>query len=194
MRVVTLPAAHAPGRIDRRVGVATIALGAGGLILLGRPLLESGPHGPILLVLAYSALLALSLAPETPVDLPGPLAGTVVMAGGIATVLVAAAVSGPPVPLVVSAWVVPLNVAAAVAEEAFFRRLLYGTLRRWGVIVAVLGSALAFALLHVPFYGPAVFWVDLGAGLLFGWQRWASGGWGAPAVTHAAANLLAAFR
>jgi hypothetical protein len=39
-----------------------------------------------------------------------------------------------------------------------------------------------------------VFWVDLGAGLLFGWQRWASGGWAAPAITHGAANLMAVLR
>jgi hypothetical protein len=33
--------------------------------------------------------------------------------------------------------------------------------------------------------------VDLGAGLVFGWQRWASGTWTVPAATHAADNVLA---
>jgi hypothetical protein len=37
----------------------------------------------------------------------------------------------------------------------------------------------------------AVLPVDLGAGLLLGWQRWATGTWTVPAVTHAAANALA---
>ena len=62
------------------------------------------------------------------------------------------------------------------------------------MVAAIGGSALLFAAVHVPIYGPAVFWVDLGAGLLFSWQRWASGTWGASAATHAAANLLAVLR
>ena len=35
---------------------------------------------------------------------------------------------------------------------------------------------------------------EVGAGLLFSWQRWASGGWGASAATHAVANILAVIR
>jgi hypothetical protein len=55
-------------------------------------------------------------------------------------------------------------------------------------------SALVFALIHLPMYGVGAFPVDLGAGLLLGWQRWASGGWGAPAVTHVVANLAMVIR
>jgi membrane protease YdiL (CAAX protease family) len=51
-----------------------------------------------------------------------------------------------------------------------------------------------FALVHLPAYGTAAIPVDFGAGLLFGWQRWASGTWTAPAITHGAANLLAVLR
>ena len=36
--------------------------------------------------------------------------------------------------------------------------------------------------------------VDLGAGLVFGWQRWASGDWRVAAATHALANLAALVR
>jgi membrane protease YdiL (CAAX protease family) len=86
------------------------------------------------------------------------------------------------------------NSLAAVAEEAFFRKLVYGWLAPMRAEFAVAGSALLFALVHVPIYGVAVFWVDLGAGLLFGWQRWASGRWDVPAATHVAANLLAVMR
>jgi membrane protease YdiL (CAAX protease family) len=57
-------------------------------------------------------------------------------------------------------------------------------------VLALVGTSLLFALVHVPLYGWAVFPVDLGAGLLFGWQRWAAGTWTVPAATHAAANLL----
>ena len=60
-------------------------------------------------------------------------------------------------------------------------------LLRLGVPLAVAGSALLFALVHLPAYGVAAFPVDLGAGLLLSWQRWASGTWTVPAATHAVA-------
>jgi hypothetical protein len=91
----------------------------------------------------------------------------------------------------VTAVSVLLNSEAAVAEEAFFRRFAYGWLERIGTLVAWGGSALAFALMHVPFYGTGSFWVNLGAGFMLSWQRWASGGWAAPAATHVVANQLA---
>ncbi len=83
------------------------------------------------------------------------------------------------------------SVVAAVGEEAFFRRLTYGWLARWGDALAISVTAAAFALVHVPAYGPQVLPIDFAAGLLFGWQRWMTGGWSAPALTHVTANLLA---
>jgi hypothetical protein len=89
-------------------------------------------------------------------------------------------------------WVVVATASvAAVAEELFFRRLVYGWLVRWGAVVAVAGAAVGFAAVHVPAYGPGILPVDLAAGLVFGWQRWSSGTWTAPAATHVLANLLA---
>jgi hypothetical protein len=32
--------------------------------------------------------------------------------------------------------------------------------------------------------------IDLAAGAVLGWQRWATGSWAVPAVTHVVANLL----
>ena len=84
-----------------------------------------------------------------------------------------------------------LALGAAVAEEALFRRVLYDRLLRFGVVAAVIGSAGVFALVHLPAYGVAAMPVDLGAALLLSWQRYASGRWTVPAVTHAVANLLA---
>jgi membrane protease YdiL (CAAX protease family) len=87
---------------------------------------------------------------------------------------------------------VAASVVAAVAEEAFFRRLVYGWLAAsWGAAVAVCGSAVAFAAIHVPVYGFAVLPIDTAAGLLLGWQRWMTGGWSASGLTHVAANLIA---
>ena len=85
------------------------------------------------------------------------------------------------------------SVAAGVGEEIVFRRGLYGAAERYGPLVAVVVSALAFGVVHAPMYGWTVVPVDVGAGLVFGWQRWATGGWTSPALTHAAANLLGAF-
>ncbi len=93
-----------------------------------------------------------------------------------------------PAPLVPSALVA--SVAAAVAEELFFRKLLYGWLARWGTWVAICGTAAAFAAVHVPAYGVAALPVDLAAGVLFGWQRWVARGWVVPGLTHVSANLL----
>ncbi|HEX2179455.1 MAG TPA: CPBP family intramembrane glutamic endopeptidase [Actinomycetota bacterium] len=90
-------------------------------------------------------------------------------------------------------WAIGASVAAAVAEEIFFRRLVYGWLERWGAAAAVVGSAALFAAIHVPVYGPAVLPLDFAAGLIFGWQRRATGSWTAPAATHVVANLIASL-
>ena len=88
---------------------------------------------------------------------------------------------------------VALNSLAAVAEEAFFRRFAYGLAATRGPAFAVVGSAAIFAAVHVTVWGWAVLPLDLAAGLVLGWQRWATGGWAVPAATHVAANLLAVW-
>jgi len=93
---------------------------------------------------------------------------------------------GPPVTALAAAS----TLVAAVAEEAFFRRLVYGWLAGGGPALAVVGAAALFAVVHLPAYGVRALPVDLAAGIMFGWQRLATGGWTAPAFTHAAANLL----
>lgn len=70
---------------------------------------------------------------------------------------------------------VPMGLAlalalAAVAEEAFVRRLVYGALLRGGAAVSVVGSAVTFAAVHVTVDGPSVLPL-LAAGLVLGWQR-----------------------
>jgi membrane protease YdiL (CAAX protease family) len=115
----------------------------------------------------------------------------IVTAVGLAGVALATLVAGRPVAAPLSMAALPLALFAAVAEEALFRRVAYGWLARFGPGIAVAGTALLFAAIHVPLYGIAVFPVDLGAGLLFSWQRWAAGTWTVPAGTHAAANAVA---
>jgi membrane protease YdiL (CAAX protease family) len=115
-----------------------------------------------------------------------------VVALGVATFLVARLVAAPlrtpVVPFVVGATIV-----AAVAEELFFRRLVHGWLAPAGEALAIVTAGALFAVVHIPAYGMRALPVDLAAGVLFGWQRWATGGWIAPALTHAAANVLQLF-
>jgi membrane protease YdiL (CAAX protease family) len=171
--------------------VLPIAAGAA-LLLLRIPILRVPDAGGIALLAAVlAAILVTSLLVPVANDV-GHVQWALVVVVGLAGVAMAALVTGRPVaaPLGVSA--LPLALFAAVAEEALFRRAAYGWLARSGPSVAIVGSALLFAAVHVPLYGVAALPVDLGAGLLLSWQRWASGTWTAPAATHAAANLLAA--
>jgi membrane protease YdiL (CAAX protease family) len=175
---------------------ALVAMVAGLALLAIRPVVAGSFGGPLLVVAILTVLAATSLsapiAQTTP--LGASLGPTVVLAIGIGAFVAAAFLPGARVPLPTTSAAVLANSLAAVAEEAFFRRLVYGRLASIGPAAAIAGSALLFALVHVPIYGVAVFWVDLGAGLLFGWQRWASGRWDLPAATHVAANLLAVMR
>jgi membrane protease YdiL (CAAX protease family) len=79
----------------------------------------------------------------------------------------------------------------ATTEEAFLRGALFGALARWrGPDVAVVGAAAAFALLHLPLYGVGALPLDFAVGLLLGALRLVTGGWAAPAVAHAGADLV----
>lgn len=171
--------------------VATLGLVVtGAALLLARLWLPAlGTTGRVVgLTAILLAILAASLLVPTSPE-PARLTPAVVLATGLAGITVATAAAGRPVAAPYAAWALPLALLAAVTEEALFRRAAYGALRRHGAIVAVGATALAFALVHVPLYGVAALPVDLGAGLLLSWQRWASGTWTVPAATHAAANL-----
>ena len=194
---------------------------AGLVFLLARPALGGLPLAVPLLAAGYLALGAAALAvreaggdralgrrhgrPRSTLGLRNggprstlgrrparaPLGWAVPLGLGVVGVVGAGVVAGPVADRRVGAVAAGLALIAAVAEEALFRRLLYGRLLRFGVPVAVLGSAAVFALVHLPAYGLAAMPVDLGAALLLSWQRYASGRWTVPAVTHAVANLLA---
>ena len=180
--------------VDSRQRMLTGVLVATGCLALVLRAAVVGSSAALPIFVAILAALAMvSLATPVGADVHR-LATPVVVALGIAAVLAATVVVGRRMPLPSGALVLVLGVAAAVSEELFFRRLVYGRLEAFHPMVAIVGSALLFALVHVPLYGLPVFWVDLGAGLLFSWQRWASGGWGASAATHAVANILAVVR
>ena len=124
-----------------------------------------------------------------PADLSTSLA--VFAVGAVAFVLGRAVVDVPVRPGHLGV-AVALNAVAAVAEEAFFRRYLYGALASsFGTVVAVVASAAVFAVVHVTVWGWWVLPLDLAAGLVLSWQRAATGRWSVPAATHVLANTLA---
>jgi len=168
---------------------------AGGLLfLLARPALGGVAFAVPLLAVGYLALLVGALAVRRNQGNPptqAPLGWKVPLLVGLVGVAGAAVAAGPVADRRVGGVAVGLALGAAVAEEALFRRVLYERLLRFGVVGAVVGSAGVFALVHLPAYGVAAMPVDLGAALLLSWQRYASGRWTVPAVTHAVANLLA---
>ena len=170
------------------------AVVAGGVVfLLARPVVGGLPSAVVVLAVGYLALLVGGLAvPARPEQAEtAPLGWPLPLVVGVGAVVGATIVGGPVADRRVGVAAGGLAVLAAVAEEVLFRRVLYERLLRFGVVVAVIGSAVGFALVHLPAYGLAAMPVDLGAAMLLSWQRYASGRWTVPAVTHAVANLLA---
>lgn len=172
-------------------------------LLLARPWLAGGWPDPVpfLIVLFAAVGVAGALWPQ-PQPLPGtrfdgpvtPLAPVAALVVGVAAFGVGRmtiATPGPVGPGSALAVALALNSLAAVAEEALFRRHIYGWLLRHGPAVAIAGSAAAFAIVHVTVWGWWVLPLDLAAGLVLSWQRHASGGWTVPALTHVAANAWA---
>jgi membrane protease YdiL (CAAX protease family) len=178
----------------RETWASTLVVVVGFAVLVARPFAEAAPGTRTALFAAsYLTIGLASIA--VPIERERPhLAPGLALLWGFGAVAVAANVSGSPVPLPWSAAALPLSLLAAVAEEALFRRLAYARLEPFGPAVAIVGSAMLFGLVHVPAYGLSALPVDVGAGLLFGWQRWASGTWTVPAATHAVANALVVLR
>jgi membrane protease YdiL (CAAX protease family) len=192
---VTEPRAVQASGSDRAFVFALwTALAAGCGLLVVRPALVGRSWTPRALLACYLVLGVAAVLSPVPGRTWRFLGPVVVTVAGVVAILIASSVSGPAFPLPRTGQILALNTVAAVSEELFFRRLVFGGLLRYGAVIAVCGSAAVFALVHVPIYGTAALPVDLGAGLLFSWQRWASGGWGASATTHVFANLMVVAR
>src|SRR5262249_53554471 len=135
-------------------------------VLTLRPLLFDVTWRVAAFSVMYATVGVICLAVPLPGDdlrpLPRWVVAAVGLSGGVMTRL-----NGDAVPLPRTSCVLILGSLAAVSEELLFRRLVYGGLRTFGAAAAIGGSALLFALVHLPIYGPAAFPVDLGAGLLF---------------------------
>jgi membrane protease YdiL (CAAX protease family) len=108
-----------------------------------------------------------------------------------------ARLSGPALPLAAAApfWAwAGATALVATGEEALLRGVLFDASEAaWGLPAAIGITSLAFAVMHLPTYGAPAFPLDLGVGLVLGGLRVLSGGPGAPAVAHVAADLAAWF-
>ena len=166
---------------------AVVAVAAGCAALVARPLIIGSTSDVVVL---FVAMLAVGVLWPLRASSRATAAWPQVFLLGTAAFVIGRIVGGghPPVPF--AARFILLNTLAAVAEEAFFRRFTFGALERHGVAWAIAGSTVLFALVHVTVYGWWVLPIDLAAGLIFSWQRWASGRWSVPAVTHVLANVL----
>ena len=114
---------------------------------------------------------------------------TIVTSAGCAAFAIGRLVSGSP-GFRASAPAILTLMIAAVAEEAFFRRFLYGILEQRSTMLAISVSAILFALVHLPLYGIRALPINLAAGLLLSWQRWASGSWTSSMASHVFVNLI----
>ncbi|MGH9185923.1 MAG: lysostaphin resistance A-like protein [Acidimicrobiales bacterium] len=182
----------AEGRTRSYPPLAAAAIALGCLALLLRPQLMTRFDPMGLLVGLFVALFVVGYRWPGVVERPaGAVRLTQTAALGAALFLAGRVVAGGAQPAASSPRVVALLILAAVAEEAFFRRLVYGVLARHGAATALVGSAWLFAIVHVTVYGWWALPIDLAAGLVLSWQRWASGTWTVPAFTHAVANMAA---
>jgi membrane protease YdiL (CAAX protease family) len=110
--------------------------------------------------------------------------------------------SSPPLPGTLSAeWCVVQWLVVGLPEELFFRGFLLTKLEQrfpprrrilgGGVGLALVLSAIAFALIHLPKEADPRALATLFPGLLFGWMRSATGSILASTVTHGFCNILA---
>ena len=177
-----------PGWLDRRVGALAdtllvdlvAAAGASWLLFRGKAAGWNPAKIPLFVVAAVRSYL-----------MAVPVLVLVLMA--VAAVLNLLKIEPAPQPIfamylsegrtaVVRVLLLLAVVAGPVAEEIFFRGLLYGWLRqRIGVRNGLLISSFLFALLHMD---AVAFFPILGLGLLFGWAYERTGSLAAPVAIH----------
>ena len=181
--------------VARVVSPAAVIVGCGALASRSA-LAAATPHPTAALLVLFCVLLAAGVLLPIPQSSWSPIPAidartkATVALVGIAAFAAGRLIVGGHAPVAFGAYAVATSTLAAIAEEAFFRRLCFGLLRPAGPTFAIVGSAALFGIVHVAAYGWWVLPLDLVAGLLLGWQREVSDSWAVPAVTHVIANLL----
>jgi membrane protease YdiL (CAAX protease family) len=172
--------------------VALLAAALGGAVAVRLAIAGPAGAGSVAAGLVFAGMLALFAAAYRPAVGSARWSVPVGLVGAAALVLPALVGNGGLGRLPVTGYATWAAATAlvATAEEAFLRGAMFAALTRWrGANVAVVGSAVAFALLHLPLYGVEALPLDLAVGLLLGALRLMTGGWAAPAVAHVGADL-----
>ena len=175
---------------------AWLSAGLGAAALARSAFIGTGSAGGFLVGTVFAlTLLGLALAAGWRPILPrlGPLGVGVV--GGLILIGIPELV-GPSSRAVIGmrpdpflAWVA-VTALVVTAEEALLRGALLSALdAAGGPAVAVVGSTIAFALMHVPVYGWGVVPIDLAAGSFLAGLRYLTGGTAAPTMAHLLADL-----
>jgi membrane protease YdiL (CAAX protease family) len=187
--MTALPIAR-PATIDRSL----LALaGLAGLVALRWSVGGLDPVDRLTPGLVFGAgLLVLARATGWRYRRPTAFAVGVGVLGGAVLVALAVATAGGRhwVPAAAAVpWAV-ITILVASSEELLLRGVVFGDLsRRFGIGAAVLVTSVAFALLHVPFYGWRAAPLDLGVGVVLAGLRLAGGSVAAPALAHVLADL-----
>ncbi len=79
------------------------------------------------------------------------------------------------------------GIVAPIAEEVFFRGILYGFFRRWGVVVALVFSTLLFVFPHLGTHGLPT--TQIIGGILFAIAYEVGGSLMVPITIHALGNM-----
>jgi hypothetical protein len=194
MTLATAPSRAQPGLARSTLRAGLVAT-AGCAALASRPALVSvASHPTLALASLYAALLVVGTRIRV-AGRSGTATGTartnaLAYALGLLAFVLGRLIGGGHPASRLTLLAIVLNTLAAVAEEAWFRRLCFGIAEPAGATYAVVTSAALFALVHLAIYGPGVLPLDFAVGLLLGWQRVTTGSWTVPAWTHAIANLL----
>jgi membrane protease YdiL (CAAX protease family) len=175
---------------------AVVCMAVGAAVTMRWQIFRTGALDGVSEGLAFGlALLAIASLGGVRLSIPRPGAIAAGVAAGALLVACSILARWPIPPLVAghaaafAPWVV-VTTLVAIAEELVLRGVLWAWIAgAGGDFAALLATSLLFALIHVPIYGPAVFGLDLGVGLLFGGLRLWFGGPAASAAAHVFADL-----
>jgi membrane protease YdiL (CAAX protease family) len=208
--MIATPSSLAAVRLGPPSGWAAplaIALGLGAIVGARLFAVRAGLD-PLFVGAAFGgALGALGLAGRASgrlsrLRLPGAsLVKPLLLGASVGLALVAVAVAGPAIGGATSVpglgrpaapflpWAL-ITLVVAAAEEGLLRGVLFNRLERVsGLMLAVVLTTLAFALMHVPLYGWHVVPLDLAVGLVLAGLRIWTRGLAAPVAAHAVADL-----
>lgn len=147
--------------------------------------------------LVFAGALALVLVaagwrpgPPHPSSILVGLAGAAVLVAGPLWLHLTSGLTEQAMPLTSFPGWALLIVLIAGTEEMVLRGALFDSCGRVvGPAGAVAVTSIAFALIHVPLYGPAAIPLDLAVGMWLGGLRLLTGSAAAPATAHIAADL-----